>query len=857
MKFGRRLLEESDPRFRHFYIAYKNLKQAIKLITGSDGSTFSIQQVTHNFGNLPALAGSVFRPPESRFQELLNHEKQKINKFTEVNLTATTSALKQLLKDLLREDMTDEGYVEDMSVALAEVDRQSEMLVFLKNYQSLNWTGFRKITKKYDKHNHSQSAQWFMAQLQKEAFVNADLDGPLKLLSLCYQIVLARSEDTFGKESLLSGSINLVSIEKLESGKELVSGSRETVTYLIRGSDVMRVKVMLAKCLSLASIGSSCFIGREAIDVLINPLASLQPACTSSSEKISHGCLYLDNRQFDIIRGVLNVTRRQLQNTRLTRIRWFGLMDGENDKDVYIERIPLSELHGYHPETQNLIDLSSNHLRTDSPQTCVMIKYKHVCSMLANTFDVESWMRRKGYEKDQEVRELLQSTQQSLSSGDLLPVLQTWSLRTSFSLVCEQQNIVEAHVDENLHAVAELQTRDGRLVFPEQGVAQTGGLITPYTKVRSDGDFVQDDFVTLNMSFPKNFRFPYQVNRPKSELAEGETTLFENTVDDLSMEDLKSCLEHFAVMHNAHDFTPLAHAAATLFKETKPHKLHTPGWFSSNLVVNLEDGSEQEEKKKPETDTRGAEPVSEERAPRANNSISSQKISGLYCDLAGQAAPPVAPGSQGLPIELLPAPRYLDQPPPGNGGGFLNLDATSIQVQGDPLQQPLVEHPAVPAARTVQNGWLRKVVQLFYKAPSGSTAPKTSASVRVEPKTFFANERTLLQWMNIAVLLSTISITLMTFGSLSSRIAGFVLAPIAVYFIIHSYNVYLYRTNALMNKEPIDYVDHTGPAVLVCSLVFAMAAIVLMNIFQSTAVSNHSALPLPTIRLPPAAPGSH
>lgn len=64
-----------------------------------------------------------------------------------------------------------------------------------------------------------------------------------------------------------------------------------------------------------------------------------------------------------------------------------------------------------------------------------------------------------------------------------------------------------------------------------------------------------------------------------------------------------------------------------------------------------------------------------------------------------------------------------------------------------------------------------------------------SAAVRVEPKTFFANERTLLQWMNTAVLLSTISITLLNFGTSTGRLAGLIMAPVALFFIIYSFLV--------------------------------------------------------------------
>eukprot|EP00920_Eleutheroschizon_duboscqi_P042880 GHVT01102114.1.p1 GENE.GHVT01102114.1~~GHVT01102114.1.p1 ORF type:complete len:155 (+),score=33.73 GHVT01102114.1:375-839(+) len=93
MKFSKQLSAYSNAEYRQYYIAYKDLKKAIKLITGADTSTYTIQEVTTNFGNTKALAGSIYRPPESRFQDLLNHELEKINKFTDITANAIFDVL--------------------------------------------------------------------------------------------------------------------------------------------------------------------------------------------------------------------------------------------------------------------------------------------------------------------------------------------------------------------------------------------------------------------------------------------------------------------------------------------------------------------------------------------------------------------------------------------------------------------------------------------------------------------------------------------------------------------------------------------------------------------------------------------
>ncbi|SBT80982.1 vacuolar transporter chaperone, putative [Plasmodium malariae] len=109
--------------------------------------------------------------------------------------------------------------------------------------------------------------------------------------------------------------------------------------------------------------------------------------------------------------------------------------------------------------------------------------------------------------------------------------------------------------------------------------------------------------------------------------------------------------------------------------------------------------------------------------------------------------------------------------------------------------------------------------------------PKNSV-VRVEPKTFFANERTLLQWLNTSVLLSTISITLLNFSNSYGFVSGIIMAPVAIFFILYSFHIYLKRAEALIHKEPINYTDKVGPGVLVITLTFALSTVVLLNIYS-------------------------
>jgi len=83
------------------------------------------------------------------------------------------------------------------------------------------------------------------------------------------------------------------------------------------------------------------------------------------------------------------------------------------------------------------------------------------------------------------------------------------------------------------------------------------------------------------------------------------------------------------------------------------------------------------------------------------------------------------------------------------------------------------------------------------KAPS--MVKQRKAPIKVEPKVFFANERTFLAWMHISIILAGASIAILAFSGSSenpgSQIYGVVMLPVAVAFIVYSMYQCKYRTH--------------------------------------------------------------
>ncbi|CAG9938089.1 unnamed protein product [Clonostachys rosea f. rosea IK726] len=110
-----------------------------------------------------------------------------------------------------------------------------------------------------------------------------------------------------------------------------------------------------------------------------------------------------------------------------------------------------------------------------------------------------------------------------------------------------------------------------------------------------------------------------------------------------------------------------------------------------------------------------------------------------------------------------------------------------------------------------------------FKAPPGK---KIYVPVRVEPKVYFAAERTFLGWLEYSIYIGTIAVTLLNFGS-STSAASFWVASLftllAIGSLLYSVGTYLYRSRSIRNRKAAKYYDRWGPTALCVSLFVAVA----------------------------------
>mmetsp|Transcript_34617 Transcript_34617/g.62766 ORF Transcript_34617/g.62766 Transcript_34617/m.62766 type:complete len:717 (-) Transcript_34617:159-2309(-) len=240
MKFGRQLECTELPKFRGNYIQYKELKKALKVYTGQEKDNATVEEVTHwassflRLGPNPEIAAS----PEARLNEVLTRELERVSRVVELEQAAINTNLTALLQDANRA----RG---DLAALTARMQALGDDIVNLKSFSQMNFTGFRKILKKYDKWSKKSTMAWYMPQVVKAPLMTSDYDGLLTSLN-----TIARKLKELGRETNGQPAREVTRMRTQEIGPP--SGSRELV-LLVDVKDTMRVRVQLAMDMQIQS----------------------------------------------------------------------------------------------------------------------------------------------------------------------------------------------------------------------------------------------------------------------------------------------------------------------------------------------------------------------------------------------------------------------------------------------------------------------------------------------------------------------------------------------------------------------------------------------------------------------------
>lgn len=126
-------------------------------------------------------------------------------------------------------------------------ETSADGVAYLHSYVRLNFVGFRKITKKYDKHNKSAASGFYLARLVKEPFINMNFDFLIELISICFgemrrvkRVLLARHEMAITEPTEAEVEEYEEDDISLDDDNRRDNSDVTNTTYLVGEADLMR-----------------------------------------------------------------------------------------------------------------------------------------------------------------------------------------------------------------------------------------------------------------------------------------------------------------------------------------------------------------------------------------------------------------------------------------------------------------------------------------------------------------------------------------------------------------------------------------------------------------------------------------
>ena len=112
--------------------------------------------------------------------------------------------------------------------------------------------------------------------------------------------------------------------------------------------------------------------------------------------------------------------------------------------------------------------------------------------------------------------------------------------------------------------------------------------------------------------------------------------------------------------------------------------------------------------------------------------------------------------------------------------------------------------------------------------------------MRIEPKTYFANERTFLNWIHMSIVVGTIASALLGLSGQSASEAdtginwsvaliSMIMLPVAIMIAVYALYTFYWRMAMIRRREVSFFDDKYGPLVLAGIIVFAMSIIFIIS----------------------------
>ena len=646
--------------------------------------------------------------------------------------------------------------------------------------------------------------------MKAKPFFKDNYDALIYQLSKLYDVVRTRGSPLKGDSAAGGGQQNFV---------------RQTTKYWVHPDNITELKLIILK------VNRPTWVSFQ---VLANGFKHLPVLVFNASKEFDSkdsaiSSIYYDNPEtWELYTGRLKKT----EGAEAIRLRWYGGMDTDT---IFIERKTHRE------------DWTGE----KSVKARFSVKEKKVNDFLAGKLSVESVfekMRKDGKKSEKEVAELEQlarEIQYRVIKRRLVPVTRSFYNRTAFQLPGDAR--VRISLDTELTMIRE-DNLDGRDRAGKNWRRMDIGIDYPFLQLPPED--VE--------------RFPYAVLEVKLQTNEGQGA--PEWVRELISSHLVEAVPKFS---------KFIHGTATLFT-TRIHLLpfwmpqmdvdirkplthrfgiERPGQSASYSTSDalLDDDSDDEQGE--DEDGSSTNDRTSRSAHRNEDADSDPGIRRLreardameqYDMARGTDSPPTT--GNALDIEERIANGQVtntDDYPLYDSEEEDDDDEDSTEIQANKrtlpwLRSKLDHHvylirdygwrflktvapmprPTKIPDRIINSMPGGKVQAKRFKAPKGK---RIHVPVRVEPKVYFAAERTFLSWLEFGIILGGIAATLLNFGDRISLYSAWGFTIVACAALMYSAGLYLWRVNMIRGRRAVRYHDAVGPTVLCIGLFMAVA----------------------------------
>ncbi|KAM0462784.1 hypothetical protein ACHAPV_003609 [Trichoderma viride] len=708
---------------------------------------------------------------ETRFVGKLEAELEKVHTKQQVKameisrrIAVSEREVKEVVNRLNERGLGEEGPSEEEFLLLEE--DLSDIIADvhdLAKFVQLNYTGFYKIIKKHDKLTGWHLRPAFDTRLKAKPFYKENYDASVIKLSKLYDLVRTRGNPVKGDSA---------------AGGSQASFIRQTTKYWVHPDNVTELKLIILKHLPVLVFNASKEFEQQ------------DQAITS---------IYYDNpEKWDLYEGRL----KKSEGAEAIRLRWYGGMKTET---IFVERKTHRE------------DWTGE----KSVKARFSIKEKNVNAYMKGELlpaAIFEKARKEGKKSEKAIAEderLASEIQYSVLKHGYEPVCRSFYNRTAFQLPADAR--VRISLDSELTMVRE-DNLDGRSRSGNNWRRMDIGVDFPFSQLPPED--VE--------------RFPYAILEVKLQTQVGQEP----------PEWIRQLISSHLV-EAVPKFSKFIHGTATLF----PNRIKLLPFWMPQMDVDIRkpvthdfgirrpdiSGTTTTSDDEEELDSDEEELVTTRRS--AGNGESSRQGARLRAgatDTEGQTVD--APGgNEDFPIydsdeeydenyELEEARRI------GGWHYYRVLFSSKTHAAASKTWSVLkyvVPHPhgtQVPRSARLETLFGNSRVQTKrFRAPPGK---KIYVPVRVEPKVYFAAERTFLGWLEYSIYISTIATTLLNFGDhptpTSFWIAG-IFTFLAIFTLLYSVGNYLYRSRSIRNRKAARYYDRWGPTAL-CTALFVAAA---------------------------------